>query len=201
MKIKQTIKNFAILGIVVALLSAATYGLNKITNVTDDITVTDTKECNTVFYTEEVDTYGNCTHTYDTTVCDDEPLNTSCHTEQQSYDYTCKTGANTVQKSKEECADKELQVTVTKPGSDDHYNLAYGDWGKCSYAPDGEEAVITCDSKYDGNSDGICQSGESCTQFKVSKDGLQKLIKNSEDNFVESDKSFFLEELNMEVLP
>ena len=63
---------------------------------------------------------------------------------------------------------------------------------------DRETVVITCDSRFDGNNDGVCSSGESCMQYRVEKGNVQTLMKNSRDDFVASDDSFFLEELKME---
>ena len=194
------LKHLAIVVVVAALLAAAGYSGSKTTKVTDDITLEDIQECSAVFWNEEEPLYGTCTKESAIQVCEDEPFNTSCTTEQRSYEYACKTGVNTIQKSREECKDKEMQVTVAKPTGDEKYKIEYGDWGKCSYAGQGEGILVTCDSKYDGNNDGICQSGETCAQFRINKGGMHKVMKNSRHDFVEEDESFFLEELNVEVL-
>lgn len=197
MKIKN-VKNVLIIVFVLAALSIAAYSVSKITKVTEDISLEEIKDCETVYWNETENVYGTCTSYYNTTVCTDPPLNTSCYIEEKSYDYRCKTGEKTIQKSREECMDKEMQVTIDKLTKAEKYKLEYGEWGKCSYSTEGETLVITCDSKYDGNNDGICKSGESCIQFRITKDSIQRSMKNSRDNFVEDDNTFFLEKLSME---
>lgn len=192
----KKLRNLLILVTILAVLSIAAYGVSKITQVTDDIGLEEITDCKTVYWDESVDVYGNCTQYYNTTVCDES--NTTCQEVEQSYNYTCKTGSQTVQKSKEVCEDKEMRVTLDRVGEDEEYLLEYGKWGKCSYEAEDETLIITCDSKYDGNNDGICTSGESCTQFRITKDSIKRMIKNSRDDFAEHDSSFFLEELSME---
>ena len=192
------IRNVIIIVIALVTLSLVAFSLGK-TQVTKDISIEELKECETVYWTEVEPVYSTCTGYYETTICDDEPLNQSCHTEQQGYNYTCQTGTLTEEKSKEVCQDKELQVTVEKLGADENYKLLYGQWGKCSYQAQDGVAVITCDSQYDGDNNGVCTPGESCMQFRISKDGVQTLMKNSRDDFIESDASFFLEKLDLVV--
>ena len=195
------IKNLLIIVFVLAALSLAAYGVSKITQITTDISLEEIKDCKTSYWEETMDVYGTCTNTNIVTICDDEPLNTTCHTEDRSYNYSCKTGTNTIQKSKEECEDREIKLVIDKLTGLEKYDLNYGEWGKCSYTTEQDTLIITCDSKYDGNNDGICQSGESCTQFRITKDNIQKLMKNSRDDFVEDDKTFFLEKLELEAVP
>lgn len=192
------IKTGLIIVFVLATLSIAAYSVSKITQVTNDISLEDIKDCKTVYWDETEDVYGICTDYYNTTVCDDEPLNTSCHIEEKSYNYTCKTGTKTVQKSREECRETEMNIAVDALSGTKNYKLEYGEWGKCSYETEGQTLVITCDSKNDGNNDGICHPGESCIQFKVTKDSIQRLEKNSRMDFIEEDSTFFLEKLSME---
>jgi len=59
---------------------------------------------------------------------------------------------------------------------------------------------VICDSKYDGNNDGICQSGESCVKFVVTQDKVERYLKNSQEEFTAEDESFFLEKLDYEVV-
>ncbi|MCK5282921.1 MAG: hypothetical protein KAK00_05925 [Nanoarchaeota archaeon] len=194
------IKNLAIIVVVLIVLSIAAYSIaksNKI-SLTDDISIEDVKDCETVYWNEEEPVYGTCTYSHTFEVCDDEPLNESCTIKEEIYDYRCQKGTETVQKSREVCKDKEILLTVDKLTGTENYKLEYAGWGKCSYETEGETAVITCDSRYDGNNDGICKPGESCIQFRVTKDGIQRLVKNSRNDFVEEDNTFFLEKLEME---
>jgi len=193
-------KNMLIIVFVLAVLSITAFGISKITTVqvTSDISLEDIKDCETFYWDEAIPIYGTCTEYYDATVCDDEPFNTSCHTEQKSYDYRCKTGTQVIQKSREECKDKKIEVAIDKLTKTENYRLEYAEWGKCSYTAEDETLVITCDSKYDGNNDGTCHPGESCIQFRVTKDNIQRLEKNSRYGFIEEDETFFLNKLSME---
>lgn len=197
-------KNIIILVFVLAALSIAAYSAT-ITRVstdsvelTDDISLDKREDCITTFWNEEENVYGTCNAYYNHTVCEDEPYNTSCYTEELSSDYKCITGTKTVQKSKETCADRDMRLTVDTLAGTKEYVLEYGEWGRCSYAKEDEDVIITCDSKRDGNNDGKCTPGESCIQFRVTKQGVQKYEKNSRIDFVENDDSFFLERLSME---
>lgn len=198
------IKNVLILVFVLAALSIATYSISyrksTITQVTGDISLEEFRDCETVYWTEMEDLHTTCTMYYNNTVCDDEPFNTSCYTEEQSYKYRCKTGEIEVEKSREECKETEMEVTIDTLLETKNYKLEYGEWGRCSYETEGETLVITCDSKYDGNNDGICHPGESCIQFRITKDKIQRLMKNSRMDFLEEDETFFLEELSMGVV-
>ena len=189
--------------LVLLALSLVAYSVSKITQtqVTNDISLKKIEDCKTIYWEETMDVYGTCTQTNIVTICDDEPLNTTCHTEDRSYDYRCKTGTNTIPKSREECKDKEMQLTIDKLTGIEEYSLNYAEWGKCSYTTEQDTLIITCDSKTDGNNDGICKPGESCIQFRVTKDSIQRFEKNSRYDWIENDETFFLEKLELEEVP
>lgn len=195
----SVIKNILIITFALAVLSIAAYSVSysksSETEITDDISLEEVKDCEMLHWTETEPVYGTCENSYDAIVCDDEPLNTSCYTKEEIYEYECKTGEKEVEKSKEVCRDAEMKVTLFET---EEYSLEYGEWGKCSYTTEDETLVITCDSKYDGNNDGICQPGESCMQFRVANDKIQRLEKNSRLDFIEEDNTFFLDKLSME---
>ncbi|MBR9699826.1 hypothetical protein GOV09_05190 [Candidatus Woesearchaeota archaeon] len=194
-------KNIVIIVAVLAIASLVVYSAMKTSKVevTQDISLEEKKECKTLTWQEEQPIYGTCIASAEIPICDDEPLNKSCSMQDKNYTYTCRTGTNTVQKSREECKEKEFAISV-EDVSIKNYNLNYGDWGKCSYEADGEAAIITCDSKYDGDNNGICKPGESCIQFRITKEGVTRLVKNSQYEFTEEDESFFLEKLEVEEL-
>ena len=189
---KVLVTIFALMLFSITVLSAT-----KTTQLTDDISLQEFSDCETIYWDETENVYSTCTNYYNVSTCSDEPFNTSCSVTENSYNYTCKTGTNTVQRSKEICTDKEMRLTVDKLTGTETFSLEYGDWGKCTYETQGQAVVITCDSKYDGNNDGICQPGESCVQFRITKTGVQRLMKNSRYDFVEEDDTFFLQELNL----
>ena len=195
----SVIKNILIIIFVLAVLSIAAYSVSyskgSKTQVTADIELEEVEDCEMLHWTETEPVYGTCTNSYDTIICDDEPFNTSCYPGEETYEYKCKTGEKEIQKSKEICKDTEMKVTLFET---EEYSLEYGEWGKCSYTTESETLVITCDSKYDGNNDGICHPGESCIQFRVTGDKIQRLEKNSRLDFIEEDSTFFLNKLSME---
>jgi len=194
------IKNLLIIIFVLLVVSISAYSLKKSIQVTDDISLDEIEDCKTTYWDEDIDVYDTCTGQRNMNICADEPSNTTCSIQSVSYNYTCLTGKETVQKSKEICKDNEIQIGVDKLIGTDEYKIEYGQWGKCSYTTEGEALVITCDSRFDGDNNGICTSGESCTQFRITKDNVQTLVKNSRDDFVANDDTFFLDELELEVV-
>ena len=65
---------------------------------------------------------------------------------------------------------------------------------------EGLVVTVLCDSKFDGNGDGICNSGESCMRFTIDGSAVTKEEKNSRDDFVADDEDYFLEEATAEVI-
>jgi len=163
---------------------------------TNKISLAEVKDCKTVEWETEEPVYGTCTQETLQTVCTDEPKNESCQQQTLSQEYSCQTGTKTVEHSEEVCEPKAIEITkefndvITEKG-----RINFKEWGKCSY----EKEEIICDSKFDGNNDGICQSGESCIKFVITANGVKRYVKNSRDDFVEEDSSFFLEKLEYEV--
>lgn len=184
----------------IILFSIAAYAAITAVQITKDISLQKTEDCKIVEWQEEEPVYGTCTNYYEGRVCDDEPLNTSCQVKELSYNYQCKTGTTKVTRSKQICREKDLQILVDNIDGKKAYNINYGDWGKCSYSAIDDTLTIICDSKYDGNNDGICQSGESCIKFEINKGGTTRSMKNSKDEWAADDGTFFLEKLEIEVV-
>ncbi len=168
---------------------------------TNKITMKVIKDCKTIEWETEEPVYGMCQREYIQTVCDDEPINKSCHKETKYYEYECQTGTNIIPHSKEECTPKAFEITkelgavVTERG-----RINFKEWGECSYETGEDNIIIICDSQYDGNNDGICQSGESCVKFIVTQNKVERYLKNSQEEFTEEDDSFFLKKLDYEVM-
>jgi len=165
------------------------------------ITMRILKDCKTVEWETEKPIYDACQIEYIETICNDEPINKSCYGETRYQDYTCKTGTKIIPHSEEVCEPSSFEITketadvVTEKG-----NINFGEWGECSYEAQETDITIICDSQYDGNNDGICQSGESCIKFVVTQDKVERLLKNSQEKLTSEDKSFFLEKLDYEVI-
>ena len=126
-------------------------------------------------------TYGTC---YLENICD--PSNLTCVS---PMPYSCINSTQMVDKTISDC-------TVTGLKIHDKFFIPMNDYS-CS-AIDSDS--VMCDSKYDGNGDGICTSGESCMKFIAVDDTLQKYQKNSKDEFVAEDRSYFLTPIITEVL-
>lgn len=146
--------------------------------------------CNNVSYSIIGPVYGNCTRDYPERVCQDPPLNTTCQDQIKTHNYRCQTGTTTVQKSSLDCSPKSFEISRELNAL--KQKIEFLDWGMCSQ--EGENVII-CDSKFDGNNDGKCSSGESCMKFVVNLDGIDAYTKNSRDDWVLDDNSFFLGKL------
>ncbi|MBI4738196.1 hypothetical protein HY772_01315 [Candidatus Woesearchaeota archaeon] len=147
--------------------------------------------CANTSWLENQTLYGNCTNERVWQVCDDAPLNLSCQWFSENYTRTCTVGYKTVAKMDSVCHTTDVIA--------DKIKFAVENYG-CSTQEDGTNVIVVCDSKYDGNGDGVCQSGESCLKYVVNGNTYEKFEKNSRDDFVASDKSFFVEEASAEVL-
>ena len=97
------------------------------------------------------------------------------------------------------CEGKEYRLQIHSEDLVKNYTLAYKEFGECSYINGTDSISIFCDSRLDCNADGICQPGESCIAFSLSEFGVIRLMKNSRSDFVEHDKTFLLEKIDMKV--
>lgn len=192
-------KNLLIMVFVLAALSIVVYAATR-------ISIQKTTDCKTVYYDETEDIYEYVTKerpVYGICTAFSEENQTEyeyrCQTGTEEYESYEKTGEQTVQKSKEVCRDMTMDIILDGP-TPKNYNLEYGDWGKCTYTSEDTTLIITCDSKLDGNNDGICKPGESCVQFRITTNGVQRFEKNSRYDWVEHDDTFVEERLQMEVV-
>lgn len=163
----------------------------KTTETTDDGLpegVERIEECKEEEYTAREPMINNCSNTE--LECEDEPLNKSCV--KNEVVYPCFAGWQTVQKTKKVCTTKGYVIKDKIQLDTDKY--------ECSITEDSDDVIVTCDSRYDGNGDGKCTSGESCMKFVIDGEEVSRSEKNSRDNFIEEDESFFLERASVEVL-
>ena len=151
------------------------------------------EDCIDVFYNEEEPVYEKVSYKINITVCDDEPLNLSCHIDEKEVTKSVFKEIKTVQKIKKQCTTKGYTVKDIIKLNTERYT--------CSAQEEDENIIIICDSEYDGNGDGICTPGESCMKFAIDKNNdIKQYEKNSRNDFVEEDKSYFLEKVSSEVL-
>lgn len=148
--------------------------------------------CKTENWVEEKQVIGTCTRPGQTTVCDDEPLNTSCREITIDVPYACYKEPIRQEKSKEVC--ETTAYTVNNAVK------LYIDGYACTPLQSGDEVVVECDSKHDGNGDGICKPGESCMKFVINGNQIQTYEKNSRYDYLQTDDSFHLERVTMEAL-
>jgi len=155
------------------------------------------EDCVDYVWEEEEKVYGTCSDIRAITVCVNETINkkvvnTSCHTELMEFNYSCVRETNLVEKSRTECVTKGFVVNeIIKLHTKDYV---------CLTEENKDEVIVICDSKFDGNGDGICTGGESCMKFVIDDDKVEKYERNSRYDWVKSDKSFFLERASVEVL-
>lgn len=149
-------------------------------------------DCQTFSWQEEENTFGVCTREISEIVCDDAPINESCHNETREMSYNCVNGTKTAEKTSKNCKQKGFLINdVVKLNTQEY---------ECSTQEENDKVIVVCDSRFDGNGDGICTSGESCVKFIIGGDKVQQYEKNSRDDFIETDESFFLERASTEVL-
>ena len=150
------------------------------------------EDCKEIEWAEEENVYGTCTDERTVLSCSDPPANKSCTTSTEVSTYDCVKDTKVVKKTREECKTTALVINgEVKLNVEDYV---------CSTEEDGNEVTVLCDSRYDGNGDGKCTSGESCMKFVVNGAAVSKSEKNSEDEFKEADDSFFIEKASVEVL-
>ncbi len=157
--------------------------------VVDSGPVQKIQDCVDVQYTVEEPVYGTCT--WHGMVCDDEPANTTCSIQDRSFQ--CKTGVQPATKTKQECKTTGLKID----NGHKVVQLDIHDYG-CSTEQSGTSIIVTCDSKFDGNGDGTCSSGESCQRIVIDGESITKSEKNSDLDYSEKSDSYFVQE--MEVL-
>lgn len=75
------------------------------------------------------------------------------------------------------------------------FSLLQNDNYECTEHVNPTNNTIICDSRIDGNGDGVCTSGESCQKFVISDGELERYERNSADEWLKNDPSYFLERL------
>ncbi len=156
-----------------------------------DYNISSVEDCVDVLSFSQEALYSSCNVSVVRSICSDVPLNLSCSDVTEVFFHECFTGFQTVEKNTKSCKDKSYDV-----GS----NRLNVDGFKCSFNQEGGSLVAVCDSLFDGNGDGICQSGESCQKFVINGNSVEKFEKNSRDDFVKDDDSFVINGSSVEVL-
>ncbi|MBU0757619.1 MAG: hypothetical protein KKF44_06120 [Nanoarchaeota archaeon] len=149
------------------------------------------QDCTPVLYDEKQEIFGTCNRDVTETICNED--NSSCSDKTTSEKYDCILDTEIITKSKEVCAEPTSYVI------NDAVKLLTKDYVCDSFQED-KSIIIICDSIYDGNGNGECTSGESCMKFVVTGKEIKQYEKNSRNDFVTTDLSFFLDKASSEVL-
>ncbi len=148
------------------------------------------ESCTTVQFQDTEHVYGTCTQNM---VRCSGLGNSTCATVEEEY--RCETGQQVVTKSYQQCTTTKLRVN----NGQKIVEIDLKEYA-CSNTESGSMITVICDSKYDGNGDGKCNSGESCQQILVNGTTIQKLEKNSDDEYRADDESYFMQDISMVVI-
>jgi hypothetical protein len=168
--------------------------------ITSTISLEGKETCTTEFYDEVEDVNENCVYYYNYTDCQNiSGINTDCSSKQDVRNYQCKTGEKTVEKNRTECKPNDEFIILIDGGKAvAKKQIDFSDFGPCIYKEENNCLIVTCVSLYDGAHQGKftdCSGGKSCQRFEICDDSIKTLYKNSREDFVEDDPSFFLDKL------
>lgn len=191
-------KSIIISVLLILVLSSLTYGLSKISK--EDIQVSrlsavkTISDCEYIDYSDKIETWGNCTGYYPQRQClgDNSTDSKECSMKNISDVYPCVIDIKESVKTKKVCAKPKVHMI------NDKIKLLTANYA-CSENQDGNIITAICDSEFDGNGDGICTSGESCMKIVIQGNDFKIYEKNSRDEFVPKDRSFFLKRMDVEV--
>lgn len=197
----------------VILLSAAAIGqitpnpltriITKNGQITPTISLEQNDVCVTKFYDDEQEIYGTCVYYTNYTSClNTSGPNTACSVQQSTKNYECKTGKTTLTKNRTECRANDYVISIDKGAATLKKQIDHSDWGPCVHSQENIAGssclVVTCVSLYDGAHRGQftdCNGGKSCQRFEICDNSIKTLYKNSRDDFVEEDPTFYLNKL------
>ena len=164
----------------------------------------ETSTCTTTFFEEMQPVYGNCTFYLNSTSClNASGPNTTCNQEQSAYDYQCQTGTSTVTKNSTICTPNKEFILEFKNETTTilRKRIDYSDWGPCITDIQDYCLIVTCVSLYDGAHNGQftdCRGGKTCQRFEICDDSIRTAYKNSLEEFVENDPTFYYKKLQIE---
>lgn len=175
--------------------------VSKTNQVTPSINLEQKESCITTFYDEVQDVYGNCIYYHNYTSClNTSGTNTDCSLKQDTRSFTCKTGEVTITNNKTECKVNEYIISINKGTAVLKKQIDFSDWGPCVYNVENSCLIVTCVSLYDGAHKGQytdCNGGKSCQRFEICDNSIKTLYKNSREDFIEEDPTFYLNRLSI----
>lgn len=176
--------------------------LSQISQVTDKISIEEKQRCTTNFYDEIQNIYGNCIHYYNYTSClNSSGPNTACSLQQTQINFTCKTGQLIFTRNTTDCKPlNKFVVSINKGAVVEKKEIDFSAWGACINAIENGCLIVTCVSHEDGAFKGQftnCKGGKSCQRFEICNNSIRVFYKNSRNEFVESDPTFYIDPLTM----
>lgn len=174
--------------------------VSKVNQITPIISLEEKETCTTSFYDEVQDVYRDCIYYNNYTSCSNTTgPNTGCSLQQDKRNFECKTGEITVAKNRTECKpNDEFIISIDKGDAVLKKQIDYSDWGPCVYSKENNCLIVTCVSLYDGAHKGQftdCKGGKSCQRFEICDDSIKTFYKNSREDFVADDPTFYLNKL------
>ena len=181
-------------------LAPITNIVSKINQITPTIKLEETETCKTAFYDEVQNIYNNCVYYNNYTTClNASGPNTACSLQQNTWNFQCKTGEITFARNLTECTPpNKYIVSIDKGATTEKKEIDFSQWGACIQNTENNCLIVTCVSNEDGAFKGQftdCKGGKSCQRFEICDNSIKTFYKNSRDNFVENDPSFYLGKL------
>ena len=134
--------------------------------LTEDVKFKETELCAVTFFNKTSYSKVNCTNiTYYYNCTSNESNCTEYNWTNEEWDPLI----TITEHNKTSCKDISFGINLTSK----EYIMNFTDFGNCSYALDSKnntKVKVICDSYYDSNLDGICQSGESCCVYYCDND-------------------------------
>lgn len=173
--------------------------MSKVSQITPTINLEENDICTTEFYEEVQNVYSNCVHYNNYTSCSNATgPNTGCSAQQDIINFQCEAKSITATKNKTECKANDYIISIGQGDAQLKKQIDFSDFGPCIYEQQNSCLVITCVSNDDGAFKGQftdCKGGKSCQKFEICDNSIKTLYKNSREDFVADDPSFYLNKL------
>ncbi len=189
--------------IILAILLISLFALTVLSQINQSTTISfnDNKACNTIFYDEKEDVYGNCIYYNNYTTClNTSGPNTACSINQNQYNFSCKIGQNIIHSNRTECTTpKKFTINISNAVNTKKYDIDFSGWGVCVQSDENNCIAVTCGSQHGGSAvNGVfngCDGGKSCQKFLFCPDGVKVLYKAASSDFVYEDPTYKLSKL------
>ena len=179
-----------------------TQSASKFTQINDRISVEEAQICTITLYNQIQNVYSPCIYYDNRTLClNTTGPNTDCSFGQDLLNMTCYMGQITVAKNRTECkSNNDFIISINKGNTIIKKQIDSSAWGPCIYSNENDCLIVTCQSKYDGANDGHfhgCSGGTTCQKFRICNGEIKVFYKNSREDFVETDPTFYLPKLEI----